>query len=72
MKIAFHIYQKNSYIYQFVPTTATFFQYHPNIIEHRTALRLKVEFFEVAVFIGYKAGYFIGARLAWAHARQEQ
>ena len=68
LEIAFHIYQKHSDVYQFVPAAATFFQYGAHILKNAMALCRKVEFNMVAMLIGSEARYFVAASFARPNA----
>ena len=71
MEVALHIYEKHGDVHQFIPTAATFFEYHTHVIEYASALSGEVELFEIAVFIGYQAGNFVGTGFAGANAGKE-
>jgi len=71
MEVALHVYEKHGHVHSFIPTAATFCEYHTHVIEYAAALSGEVELFEIAVFIGNQAGDLIGTGFAGANAGKE-
>ena len=72
LEVALHIYQEDGDVYQFVPTAATLFQYHPHVLKNAVYLCCEVELYEVTMLVGPEAGYLVGTCLARPYARKKE
>jgi hypothetical protein len=72
LKVALHVYQKNSHIHQILPARTTGFKHCADIAKHRMYLRLKIKFHIIACRAAHQSGDSVALRVARPDAREKQ